>query len=364
MKKICIVVPNHISAKIGGAQYQAELIAQALYETGEYFVYVLTRWSAPGFSSSAYQLVNFSNGLTRRGRFLMDLPGLYRALKRIGPDIIYQRVGCTFTGLVAYYSERHPCTSVWHVASDRDVNSGLNVHHAGILHRIERKIFEYGLRNVDRVVVQTYDQARMLQENYGRKADGLVRNFHPLPETPVSKPQVKYVVWIGNLKKLKCPDLFIGLAEALADMDGVRFIMIGLPANDAAWQEQMEGRIGRAGNLDYVGPKTAAEVHSYLEDAALLVNTSIWEGFSNTFIEAWMRCVPVITLDVNPDNLLYEHGIGECTKNVDSLVRTVRSYLLDNNLRAESARKARRFAEENHSMKNADRLMEIFESAA
>ena len=47
-----------------------------------------------------------------------------------------------------------------------------------------------------------------------------------------------------------------------------------------------------------------AEVNALLEHTDLLVNTSDYEGFSNTFIQAWMRRVPVVSLRVDPDRLL------------------------------------------------------------
>ena len=55
---------------------------------------------------------------------------------------------------------------------------------------------------------------------------------------------------------------------------------------------------------------THEDVNKLLERSHLLVNTSKWEGFSNTFIQAWMRSVPVMTLGVNPDGLLDNSYLG------------------------------------------------------
>jgi hypothetical protein len=63
-------------------------------------------------------------------------------------------------------------------------------------------------------------------------------------------------------------------------------------------------QIRRMENLDLLGEVPLEEVNAQLAAGHLFVNTSKTEGFPNTFIQAWMRRVPTLSLDVDPDGIL------------------------------------------------------------
>ena len=94
-----------------------------------------------------------------------------------------------------------------------------------------------------------------------------------------------------------------------------------------------------------------------------MINTSRYEGFSNTFIQAWRRKVPVVSLDVNPDNVLNREGIGLFSDgSYGKLKESVLTLIRDEELMSDMAKHAQEYALARHSIANIERLIDIFDS--
>ena len=91
-------------------------------------------------------------------------------------------------------------------------------------------------------------------------------------------------------------------------------------------------------------------MNALLARSHLLGNTSLHEGFPNTFIRAWMRAVPVASLQVNPDGVLDRASVGICAGSEDELANAVRSLLQDKSHLERFGDAARRCALAQHSL--------------
>lgn len=351
----------------GGAEYQINCLVDALKPLGAYDIYYLARHTnARARPDGAYTLVKIgATEVMPRFGYVMDAPLLNRALARIRPHVIYQRVACGYTGICAYYARKHGASMIWHVAHDKDVSEGgVGYGRNPVRVFLERATVEYGIRHTHHIVVQKEQQARLLKRHYHRTADEVIPNFHPEPGERLDKSGPLTVVWVANLKRWKQPEVFVRLAQALTDLAGVRFIMIGLPENgDREWSAPLMSSIEATRNLEYWGQKPLDEVNATLARAHVFVNTSVEEGFPNTFIQAWMRGVPVVSLSVNPDGVFDHEEVGFHGVTEEGLAKAVRTLLTDEALRARYAARSREYAVAKHSVKNAQRLVRLIDAA-
>ena len=155
------------------------------------------------------------------------------------------------------------------------------------------------------------------------------------------------------------------LAEALSDLKEVRFTMVGAlmaSKKNQQWGDSLLKRIDETPNLDYVGQKTQDEVNELMAGAHVFVNTSRQEGFANTFIQAWMREVPVVSLHVNPDDVLGREKVGIHAGSEEQLCQAVRLLATNAIERREYAARARAYAARRHSLQNAALLAELIDS--
>ena len=332
---------NYSRPASGGSEQQIECLLDALVETHRHEIHFLAHFIGTDTGSNGYRVGRIGRGrqVSRFGYWVDAIP-LYRALRAIRPDVIYQRVGCGYTGIASYYARRNKARMIWHVASDADVSPRSKLFYGRniIQYYMEKQCITYGIRHADTIVVQTEHQADQLARYYGRKADAIVPNFHPEPSEAIDKSGPPSVVWVANLKPLKQPEVFVRLAARLSDLAGVRFTIVGaMQGGHKIWREQLMRDIQNATNLDYLGAKTQREVNELLARAHVLVNTSVGEGYPNTFIQAWQRKVPVVSLTVNPDGVLDRQGVGICAGSEQRLEEAVRLLLENSALRSEYA---------------------------
>ena len=362
--RLCIVNPFQHG---GGAEFQISLLIAALRQADRFDVYYLARHVDPNIRPDGYTVVRIGrNDKVPWLGYVTDLVPLYRALRAIKPQVIYQRVAGGYTGICALYARRQRARMIWHVAHNTDVmpqtlDAGRNV----LRRRLEKWSVEYAIRRADRIVVQTRDQAELLANNYGRRADAVIANFHPEPAQQLDKSGPPTVVWIANFKNWKRPDVFVRLAQALSDLRGVQFLMLGegLPQSDQGYEPLMQS-IAATPNLTFLGRRTQEEVDQYLARASIFVNTSMHEGFPNTFVQAWLRDAAVVSLSVNPDRVLDSDNVGVHAGTEEGLARAVRKLLTDPEARAGYVQRARAHAKSKHSVTNAARLTELIDACA
>jgi glycosyltransferase involved in cell wall biosynthesis len=283
---ICIVNPFEHG---GGAEYQISLLIDALLAADKYEVHYLTHFVDERHRIRKYQVSRIGKGgpIPRMG-YSMDARSLYGKLCEIEPCAIYQRVACAYTGICALYSRRRSIPLIWHVSHDTEVTTQmLDATRNIVRQRLEKWVIKYGVRHATRIVVQTQQQADLLQKNFARTADAIISNFHPPADETLDKRGPLTVVWVANLKPWKRPEVFVRLAIGLSAYGGVRFIMVGAPAagsRNQRWQQSFMRSVEATANLQYLGPKSHEQVNELLGRAHIFVNTSTHEGLHSVVV--------------------------------------------------------------------------------
>lgn len=358
-------MPGHYSDVMGGAQYQVKCLIEYFAKLNKaHEIYYVTRNFDEHYSPSNYRIVKIPLPTGGKNTSLIrDFPSILKLLNDIKPDVIYQRVASSYTGAAAYYAKRNNCQSIWHISSDADVSKqNFKLRKNAISRYLDYKLLQYGIRNVDKIIAQTRTQANLLKKNYHREVDAVIPNFHPLPKENIDKNYPVTILWIANIKKLKQPEIFINLARDLQHISTARFIMIGSMQDSSEWAQQIRETIHQIKNLECIGETPQDEVNSILAKSHILVNTSQYEGFSNTFIQAWMRKVPVVSLNVNPDNLFDNYELGFFSGTYQNLLKNVEALINDVDKRDSIGISARKYALKFHSLKNAAVLVDMLES--
>lgn len=223
------------------------------------------------------------------------ITSMWRAMRDVDADIYYQRSAAMLTALVGAFCRRHGKRSIYAGASDMDFIRGKQQ----IRYLRDRRLFEQGLRHVDRIVVQNKAQQDACRTHYGLDSV-LIPSCYELPESSAMKEQ-DLVLWVATVHDYKRPEIFLDMARRLPHR---RFAMIGGSSTPGTrlkpgYFEHIRDQAARLPNVEFKGFLPLAEVEPWFDRAKVLVNTSAYEGMPNTFMQAWARGVPTVaTVDV------------------------------------------------------------------
>ena len=216
------------------------------------------------------------------------------------------------------------------------------------------------IKLADAIIVQNKYQETMLKKNFGKEGF-LIKMPFPLTEQGMpEKANPPIVLWVGAMAEVKQPELFVKLAEAIP---GARFQMIG---GHSGGNQELYNRIKesskRFSNFEYFGAIPLHKDNEYFSRASILVNTSMFEGFPNAFIQAWMHYVPVVSLNADPDELICEKRLGFHSKTFNQLVEDVKTLLKNEDLRKQMGENSRQYVENEHNITNIIReYIKVFE---
>jgi glycosyltransferase involved in cell wall biosynthesis/SAM-dependent methyltransferase len=211
-------------------------------------------------------------------------------------------------------------------------------------------LFPLGVRLADAVVCRTAEQMQWLRDRY-RRGGVLIRSAarHVIQIPPDMRIPRSTVLWVGRMHPLKQPGMFLDLAERFPKERCVMVIMRDSAHEDLA--RAIRARASGMANVSIHEDVPFTEIEKFFEQAKLTVNTSTYEGFPNTFVQAAMNATPILSWMVDPDGVLSRHRIGICAGgSFDGLVASAERLCALEGLRAELGKRAAEYALENHDL--------------
>jgi glycosyltransferase involved in cell wall biosynthesis len=282
---------------------------------------------------------------------------LVAALMAADADVYYQSPAGAFTGLTAWYCRMTGRRFIFRVASDSDCEK----EHSRIRLWRDRRLFDYGLKHADLVAAQTEVQANMLRANHGLESSVVNMLVEPPPRTGLAPDKDIDVLWVGNLRALKRPELVLELARQLPQ---VSFTLAGGPLphpTSRTYFDDVKVAAARLPNVSMPGPVRYADSGAWFDRARVFLNTSSVEGFPNTFLQAWIRGVPVVSF-FDPDGLIRRLQLGAVCASLDDMREAVRGLLEMEAYRENLGRRARDFVAREFTSAAAARYIELLET--
>lgn len=361
---ICIVAHKAYGAfcggftgHIGGIEWQTSMLAKWLAKQG-HAVSFLT-WDEGGEAIEMKEGVRIIK-IARPGAGLKGLrfihpkwTGLNRAMRLANSDVYYQNGSEVVTGQVAMWCRRNRRKFVFSSASDGDFDARLQ----GLSSSWERGLYRYGLRHADLIIAQTETQRKLLKRNFGLESELI-----PMPCThtvadEIDPPPVepaKRMLWIGRIYQVKRPDRLVELARACPD---ITFDLVGPAYSDDYTRAVME-QARQTKNILIHGEVRREGVKKFYQNTSALCCTSDYEGFPNTFLEAWSQGVPVLTT-FDPDSVVRMHKLGVTVNNTNEMIEAANVFF-DPPRYQEMCRNAHRYVYENH---RAEAVLPKFQAA-
>jgi len=205
----------------------------------------------------------------------------------------------------------------------------------------------YGMHHAHEVMVQTDRQAALFLAREHRTAT-VIRNPAPSASRSPARMAPEYggrMLWIGRTDPNKRYMEALALAAALPHRPMI-MVCNDIHSLGPAMIAELEAKLP---NLMLADQVALEDVDALFRFSDVLVNTSLVEGFPNTFLQAGMHGIPIVSMSFDTDGMLSMHGCGRVSNGTrEDLARAVDSLLSDPKAYARAASANARWLHERH----------------
>ena len=279
---------------------------------------------------------------------------LYKLLKKINSDIYIQRSASTLTGQISSFTKFNNKKFVFMAAHEKDCDlpyTKLEKLFGHYLYPVGIYRYLFGIKSADVIITQTREQYNLIRKSL-EKNSKFIRSAYPIPQ--IKNKNGKYILWVARCVKWKHPELFIELAKQFPEED---FVMI-CPGEDE-YKNLIKKEAENVKNLKFIDQVHFSKIDNYFKNAKIFVNTSKFEGFPNSYVQAAKNKTPILTLNINPDNVINVYSIGLHSYDLKQLASDLKNLLTDKQIYKKLSDNAYDYAKQHH---NIDKIKEEYKS--
>lgn len=366
--RVTVLSFSHIIERRGGAEYQCDIIAKELCELGFDVSYVFVTDKHTNQIHHGVKLLPI-----KRKRKI--IPGknhfqyFFSVLKKLSeskPDVIYIRNLNAFIGIATFYKLFSKTKIALHIAVASDLHKlkykFLSRYFLSSL--LNNLLMKFGIKSTDIVFGQEKWHISRFQNLYGEKGFSFLR-VNKLYETQLlantkRADSPKSIVWIGNIKPVKRIDLLFDIADELKNED-VIINVIGRNDFNGTEKNEFLNKLDCYENVKYHGDLEYDAVLKVLSRAHCLAHTSDYEGGPPmVFVESWSLFTPVISLNVNPDNIFENFKNCFSDGNFNDFVCNIKETLSNSELRINNGEIGSKIVKNSFSKKNIHKMVNLF----
>ena len=310
----------------GGAELQLSIIIKELVDLG-HSVSVIDFYIKDDERISK-NLIVYS--LARRSsNYLHRLIAFYKLLIEQNSNYYYARMPSSFH-LIGYIAARKLKKKfVLGLAHDLDTFNFYQRYNykyglrTGWLHLKQlitnELIFNYLLKKSDFIIAQ-HEVQQMNLKKRGIYANICLNLFdNKQHQGQINNSNNGTYLFLGSIDKSKGIDM---MENIILRCKTANFKIIGRCRDE--YSKRKLQRIIRNKNVDYYNQLSHDEVFNHLTNSKALISTSQLEGFPNIFLESWSVGTPVISLNVNPGNVITKFDLGAyCNGDLNYLIEII-----------------------------------------
>jgi len=360
---VCFVSPESYPLLVdrdfqsaGGAEVQQVLIGKALVQRGLRVTFVVNDYGqAERETSNGIQVIRgpFSYLGGSNWNFPVETLRLIKILNRVGADIYILKDPLALLFTMSWHRRLSGGKLVKIISHDHDCQK--------LVYNVPYILYWLGTRRIDYTIFQSEYQKRMCWVNLGLRGQVIknIVNDNTTAALPNESRDIT-ALWVGSALERKRPHLFLDVAKRLPE---VHFTMIIAPGLSADFNRSVKERARSIRNVTYLGFVEHSKIRKYYDRAKLLVNTSEAEGFPNIFLEAWRSGVPVVSLEIDPDQVIVNNELGRVSGDVETYMKDIRELLNKEGLRRRLGNNGIQYVKKNHGKETIVRqFMALFEN--